>query len=89
MKVETVYVKCHRCDWLHFAVPVEYARAHVSSMLHYLDTLDVEMRTSFGTPSLSAYMRCFGCGADSADFLSATEADAPLGVTIQPVVVER
>lgn len=89
MKVKTEYVKCYRCDWLHFAVSAEYAQAHMETMGNYLDSLSAEERASFGTPSLAAYMRCFRCSADSAGFLSAAEADAPMGVTIQPVVVER
>lgn len=89
MKVDTQFVKCHRCGWLHFAVSAEYARAAVQDTSDYLGTLTVEERASFGTPSLDAYMRCFSCGADSSGFLPAQEDDAPMGVTIQPVVVER
>jgi hypothetical protein len=89
LKFQTAYVKCHLCGWLHFAVSAEHARAQVSSMVDYLEGLNAEARASFGTPSLAAYMRCFMCGADSAGFLCATETDAPLGATIQPVVVER
>ena len=36
-----------------------------------------------------AYLRCCRCGADSATFLAAQESDAPPGVTIQAVVIER
>ena len=35
------------------------------------------------------YLRCFRCGADSAGFVPAGEADAPLGATLQACVVER
>lgn len=89
MKVETEYVKCRRCGWLHFAVSAEYAQAHVESMGSYLDKVSAPERASFGTRSLAAYMHCFKCGADSAGFLAASEADAPRGVAIQPLVVER
>lgn len=89
MEVETTYVKCRRCGWLHFAVSAEYAHAHVESMNHYLCRLPAAERASFGKPSLSAYLRCFKCGADSVGFLAAKESDAPSGATLQPVVVER
>ena len=89
MKLETVYIKRRRCGRSHFAVSTEHARAQVSSMLNYLDALDVEMRASFGTPSLAARMRCFRGGADSAVVLSASEAGVPVGASIQPVMVER
>lgn len=39
--------------------------------------------------TFEAYLRCFRCGACSATFLLAQESDAPLGATIQAVVVER
>jgi hypothetical protein len=34
-------------------------------------------------------LRCLRCNADTATFVPAKESDAPLGVTIQPVVIER
>jgi hypothetical protein len=89
LEVETKYVKCHHCGWLHFAVSAKHARTHVESMSDYLGKLTIEDRASFSRLPLDAYMQCFSCGADSAGFLEAQEADAPLGVTIQPVVVER
>jgi hypothetical protein len=41
------------------------------------------------TASLKDYCHCFRCGADTVSFLPAVESDAPPGVTIQPVVIER
>ena len=39
--------------------------------------------------SFDSYLQCFQCAQDSATFQLAQESDAPLGVTIQPVVIER
>lgn len=83
-----MYVKCHRCGRVHYSVSAEYARYTVEGMGNVLRTFNADERVSAG-PSLDAYMRCSKCGADSAGFVPAQETDAPLGATIQPVVVER
>lgn len=82
--VHSTYVKCPRCGWLHFAVGAESAMRQVQETNEAFQLQGIPERASF-----DSHLRCFRCGADSATFLSATEADAPSGVTIQAVVIER
>lgn len=35
----------------------------------------------------SRFLRCYRCGADTAQFVPAVDSDAPLGCTLQPCVV--
>lgn len=60
-----IEVKCHKCGWVHAAVPI----AAVS-----LDALE-------------ACLKCFRCGAPNRDFVLAGPGDAPVGCTLQPVVL--
>lgn len=82
--VNTEFVKCPNCGWLHFAVSEAEARAAVEDfnrtmVPHYTDK----------PAKFNAYLICMRCGADSATFLPAVESDAPSGVTISAVVVTR
>lgn len=80
----TNFVKCPTCGWLHFAIAEADALEEMRGVNEIL-----EHEGSGRKATLEAYLRCFRCGADSAAFVPAQESDAPPGVTIQAVVVER
>lgn len=80
----TNFVKCTACGWLHFAISAAAALEEMQGMNEML-----EREGSDRKATLEAYLRCFRCGADSATFVPAQESDAPPGVTIQAVVVQR
>ena len=74
--------KCQKCNWVHAAIPVSVAEAQVASSNEY--------SRSQGTPptaSMEHYWKCFRCGASTQDFVPAGPDDAPMGCTIQGVVV--
>ena len=80
----TTYVKCPRCGWLHFMVSAESAMEQVNAVNEAFALQGVPQRAFF-----DEYLHCFRCGTDTATFVPAGEDDAPLGATIQPVVIER
>ena len=82
--VHTTYVKCPNCGWLHFVVSAERAMRQVQQTNSAFQLQGIQQRAFF-----NSYLHCFRCGQDSAAFQPAQESDAPLGVTIQPVVIER
>jgi hypothetical protein len=82
--IPTTYVKCPTCGWLHFAVSAESAVEQVDAVNEAFALQGIPQRAFF-----DKYLRCFRCNADTATFVPAQETDAPLGVTIQPVVIER
>jgi hypothetical protein len=74
--------KCPRCGWVHAAIPLAAAQEQVQSVNVW--------HASKGEPltaDVARYMRCFRCGAPTADFVPAQPGDAPTGSTIQGVVV--
>ncbi len=75
-------VMCPKCGWVHVAIPLHHAEQAV---------LDANFEhAKAGRPTVETigrYMRCFRCGAASADFTAAETNDAPGGSTLQPVVV--
>ena len=77
------FVKCPTCGWLHFKISRAEALAHVQEVNETLEHAD-----SSGKATLEAYLHCFRCGADSASFVLAQASNAPIGATIQAVVVE-
>ena len=77
-------VKCPACGWLHFEVSAVAALSELCGVNQMLAQEGSERKATF-----EAYLRCFRCGADSATFVPASESDAPSGVTIQAVVLER
>lgn len=74
--------KCLKCGWVHAAIPLSAAQEQVRSVNSW--------HASKGEPQtedLTRYTRCFRCGAPTADFVPALPDDAPIGSTIQGVVV--
>lgn len=76
--------KCPRCGWLHVAISERVARAQVQEANEYLISTGASHRASYDD-----YLRCFRCGASSSTFVDGSDSDAPMGSTLQAVVVER
>ena len=74
--------KCNKCAWVHAAIPLAAAQEQVQSANEWLAT-----KGESATEDIARYLRCFKCGAPSADFVPAMPGDAPTGSTIQGVVV--
>ena len=74
--------KCPRCGWVHAAIPLQVAQEQVQSANVWLAS-----KSEPQTETIERYMRCFRCGAPTADFIPALPHDAPTGSTIQGVVV--
>lgn len=77
------YVKCPLCSWLHVAISPKECRQRV------FRELISPFGHRFGRSLFAKYMACFRCGADSATFVPGRVEDAPAGVSLQPVVLER
>lgn len=75
-------VRCRNCGWVHVAVPLHHAEQEV------LDA-NTEHARSGRAPveTIGRYLRCYRCGAASEGFVAAGPSDAPVGCTLQPVVV--
>ena len=74
--------KCPKCLWVHAAIPLANAQEQVQIVNAW--------HASKGEPqteTIQRYLRCFRCGAPTADFVPALSDDAPTGSTIQGVVV--
>lgn len=78
------FAKCHVCGWLHVAVPAADARAETADTNAGFEQAGEARRAKY-----ESFLHCSRCRADSAKFLPAAESDAPSGVTLQSVVVER
>jgi rubredoxin len=74
--------KCQKCGWVHAAIPLAQAQAQVQSVNAWLAGKQEPQ-----TETIERYLKCFRCGAPSAQFVPALLGDAPLGSTIQGVVV--
>jgi rubredoxin len=74
--------KCTKCGWVHVAIPRTVAEKSIADGNAYARTQgDNRVMT------IDRYLRCFRCGAPSTGFIPAKPGDAPLGSTIQAVVV--
>lgn len=75
-------VRCEKCGWVHVAIPLHHAEQEV------LDA-NMEHARSGHAPveTIGRHLRCYRCGAASDSFVAAAPSDAPLGCTLQPVVV--
>ena len=77
-------VKCPTCGWVHIAIPAADARKQVTAV----NEACIELGRCPGA-SMTEYMRCVRCRADSVTFVPANNGDAPTLATLQPVVTER
>lgn len=82
---------CLKCGWVAFGVTREYAEAEVKRFNEFFDRSPQDVRDSYGNrhSSVTAYERCFRCGGPHTNFRDAKEGDAPIGVTMSPIIVER
>jgi hypothetical protein len=70
--------------WLRFEVWAAAALGEMRGVRQMFEQEGSERRET-----LEACLRCFRCGADSATLVPARQCEAPSGVTIQPVNLER
>jgi rubredoxin len=56
--------------------------------VHVAIPLETAHECADSVEELSRYYRCFFCGAPSRDFVPAGEDDAPMGCTLQAIVIE-
>ena len=75
-------VKCPRCGWVHVSISLAEAQASVSSANEW----DISQGRA-PSMSLDRYRRCFRCSGPSQAFVLALEGDAPIGCTLQAVVI--
>lgn len=74
--------KCQRCGWVHAAIPLAAAQEQVQSVNSWHAS-----KSEPETEDIAGYMRCFPCGAPTSKLIHALPVDAPMGGTIQGVVV--
>ena len=74
--------KCPKCGWVHAAIPLEVAHEQVQRANDWHVS-----KGESQTADVARYLRCFRCGASTADFVPAQPGEAPTGSTIQGVVV--
>lgn len=74
--------KCQRCGWVHAAIPLAAAQEQVQSVNDWHAS-----KSEPETEDIARYMRCFSCKAPTSEFVPALPGDAPMGSTIQGVVV--
>jgi predicted phosphodiesterase len=79
--------KCPACGWVHCGISETDAAELVASSNAFLESLDDKQRADYGKPvSMARFLRCFRCGAPSADFVPAVKGDAPMLATLQAVI---
>jgi DNA-directed RNA polymerase subunit RPC12/RpoP len=74
--------KCHKCSWVHAAIPASVALEQVR-----LANAWCASKGEPETEEITRYLRCARCGAPTSEFVPAGQGDAPTGSTIQGVVV--
>ncbi|EKD98133.1 MAG: hypothetical protein ACD_23C00569G0004 [uncultured bacterium] len=55
--------------------------------VHVAIPMEVAREHSHTDDDMQRYFECFRCGAPALDFLAALEGDAPVGCTLQAVVL--
>lgn len=75
-------MKCPACGWVHVAIPRHHAEQSVLDALR-----EHRQDRCLADQALQRYFRCFRCGEATDAFVPAGPCDAPVGCTLQPVVV--
>lgn len=97
MKEEDLYKReineriCNKCGWVHFGMTYEQAQGEVDGFNRmYEELTEGEKQRYYGGhgATVASYEHCFRCGNSWQDFSEAKEDDCPVGVTIQPIIVE-
>lgn len=89
MRAEQRLVACKACGWLHVPISRAVARAQVSEVKKYLNTLPPDERAAYSRGrgvSVDDYEKCFRCGGSYREFREAQPDEIPLGVTVQVVI---
>lgn len=82
-------VTCNQCNYVMFAVTLEYARQEVSDFNRYFWGLEEQKRVDYygGKPStIKNYVKCISCGGTFKNFRPAIAGDCPDGCTINPIL---
>lgn len=77
-----IELKCPRCGWVHAGVSLAAAQGWVAEA-----NLENESKGAPADTSIEQYQRCFQCRASHETFVMAAPDDAPIGATLQPVVI--
>lgn len=75
-------MKCLTCGWVHVAIPRHHAEQWVLDA-----TPEHRQDGRLASAAMHRYFRCYRCGATTDAFVPALPSDAPVGCTLQPVVV--
>lgn len=82
-------VTCKICGWVHVAVPRGWAESEVEKFNSFYDMAPSQVREHYTQRSdISAYEKCFRCGAHYSEMKPSKPEDCPTGVTLQPIIWE-
>ena len=82
------YRMCQKCGWVHFGRTLKEVEEEVHRFNQYYNNQTPEVQNHFGGPSsIDNYKSCFRCGTDHKNFDSVEEGAAPIGSTIQPILI--
>lgn len=82
---------CSRCRRVHAGITEAQARKYVADFNDHFASLAPEEQASYELPQpkLEDYLRCRNCGAPNSVFVPAALGTAPVGRTLQVVVVPQ
>lgn len=82
---------CLKCGWVAFGVTRGFAEGEVKRFNKYFDSLTEEKRQenyNNHKSSIESYEKCYCCGGSYTNFRESCEGDCPIGVTMNPIIVE-
>jgi len=83
-------VTCKQCGTVHYAITFEEASINVKNFNHYYFSLtEKEQKEMYGDISptgMLQYEQCSVCKNPYTNFRNATDDDAPIGVTLSPIL---
>jgi len=88
----TKEVICNKCGWISFAISRARAELGVKQFKEYINGLQEIEQNEYKNSSaadIKHYEHCFKCGGSYSNFRAAKPEEGPVGVTIQPIIVEN
>lgn len=86
--MKKVFVKCRSCGWAHFALTEEVCKKEVREFNRFYKKLSKEYKRYYDKPSsIYDYKSCFRCGGSYKNMRRASSDDAPIGSTIQSIML--
>lgn len=78
---------CLNCGWVHFGLTREQAVEQLESFARWFEQQDPLTQRQYAP--VRDPCTCFKCGGSYKNFRDALEGDAPIGCTIQGIIVDE